>query len=190
MGGRGFSARRLGKAGWLAGRAHRSVRAPRSARFTRTRTGQDVTLIPFGVSTNRNAQRDGTPSHTRGQSKRTVVTSPAFLPERVLCDCGFSPIAGRFRPRVTPLDAGAFLFLRPRSAPAPREPLNTPRVAATEAFRDEMPHLPTEATRSPWQVPCASGATADRPRSWQLSPVPPGFGAMASSALLRGLRIE
>src|SRR5439155_17766425 len=35
------------------------------------------------------------------------------------------------------------------------EPLNRSRVAATEAFRDEM----HEATRSPWRVPWASGAT-------------------------------
>src|SRR5882724_1603974 len=63
--------------------------------------------------------------------------------------------------------------------PGSKEPLNKPRVAATEAFRDEMPHLPTEATRCPWQAPRASGATADRPLSWQLSPVPSGFGAMA-----------
>ena len=46
-----------------------------------------------------------------------------------------------------------------------------------------------EATRRPWQAPRASGATADRPRSWQLSPVPSGLRAGHSSALLRGLRI-
>jgi hypothetical protein len=40
-------------------------------------------------------------------------------------------------------------------------------MAATAAFRDEM----REATRSPWQAPWASGATADRARSWQMSPV-------------------
>src|SRR6266513_6475849 len=72
-------------------------------------------------------------------------------------------------PRGRPTAAGALI----------REPLHKPRVAATEAFRDEMPHLPTEATRRPWQAPRASGATPDRPRSWQLSPVPSGFGAMA-----------
>ncbi len=66
-----------------------------------------------------------------------------------------------------------------------KEPLNKSRVAATEAFRDEM----REATRRPWQAPRASGATADRPRSWQLSPVPSGLRAGHSSALLRGLRI-
>jgi len=47
---------------------------------------------------------------------RTVVTSPAFLPERVPYGCEFSPIAGRFWPRVTPLDAGAFLYLLPERA--------------------------------------------------------------------------
>ena len=50
-----------------------------------------------------------------GQYLQTVVTSPAFLPERVPYGCEHSPIAGRFRPRVTPLDAGAFLFVRPPS---------------------------------------------------------------------------
>src|SRR6266508_4363419 len=49
-----------------------------------------------------------------------------------------------------------------------REPLNKSRVAATEAFRDEL----HEATRSPWQAPMGErGDTADRPES----PVPFGF---------------
>jgi len=59
-------------------------------------------------------------------------------------------------------------------------------MAATKAFRDET----REATRSPWQGPVGERRDkADRPRSCQMSPVPSGFGAMASSALLRGLRI-
>ena len=62
------------------------------------------------------------------------------------------------------------------------EPLTKPRVAATEARRDEM----HEATRSQWQAPLASGATQQIARP---APSRPGFAAMASSALLRGLRI-
>src|SRR5437016_381453 len=42
---------------------------------------------------------------------------------------------------------------------SPKAPRHKPRVAATEACRDEMPYLPTEATRRPWQAPRASGAT-------------------------------
>jgi len=69
-----------------------------------------------------------------------------------------------------------------RRTEPPKEPLNKSRVAATAAFRDEL----REATRSPWQAPMGERRDkADRPES----PVPPGFGAMASSALLRGLRI-
>src|SRR5438552_6248228 len=50
----------------------------------------------------------------------------------------------------------------------PKEPLNKSRVAATEAFRDEL----HEATRSPWQAPMGERRdTADRPES----PVPFGF---------------
>src|SRR6266700_3032579 len=63
-----------------------------------------------------------------------------------------------------------------------REPLNKPRVAATEAFRDEM----REATRRPWQAPRASGATK------QIARKAPSLRVSAqwhSSALLRGLRI-
>ena len=55
------------------------------------------------------------------------------------------------------------------------------RVAATGTFQDEM----REAARSPRQAMGERRDKADRPES----PVPPGFGAMASSALLRGLRI-
>src|SRR5256886_12843712 len=63
-----------------------------------------------------------------------------------------------------------------------REPLNKSRVAATEAFRDEM----REATRRPWQAPRASGATM------QIARKAPSLRVSAqwhSSALLRGLRI-
>jgi len=62
------------------------------------------------------------------------------------------------------------------------EPLNKSRVAATEAFRDEM----REATRRPWQAPRASGATK------QIARKAPSLRVSAqwhSSALLRGLRI-
>src|SRR5882762_5742798 len=49
-----------------------------------------------------------------------------------------------------------------------REPLNKPRMAATEAFRDEM----REATRSPWQAPMGERRDkGDRPES----PGPFGF---------------
>jgi len=64
----------------------------------------------------------------------------------------------------------------------PKEPLNKSRVAATEAFRDEM----REATRRPWQAPRASGATK------QIARKAPSLRVSAqwhSSALLRGLRI-
>src|SRR6266853_5727833 len=92
--------------------------------------------------------------------------------------------------RATDGIARSYLQITRRVPARPiREPLNESRVAATEAFRDEMPYLSTEATRRPWQAPRASGATADRPRSWQLSPVPSGLCAEHSSALLRGLRI-
>src|SRR6266568_4531619 len=64
-----------------------------------------------------------------------------------------------------------------------REPLNKSRVAATEAFRDEM----REATRRPWQAPRASGATK------QIARKTPSLRVSAqwhSSALLRSLRIR
>ena len=61
--------------------------------------------------------------------------------------------------------------MRPLDRFSPRrrmEPLNKSRVAATEAFRDEM----HEATRSQWQAPIGERRdTADRPES----PVPSGF---------------
>src|SRR5437016_2700317 len=67
-------------------------------------------------------------------------------------------------------------------SPRAKEPLNKSRVAATEAFRDEM----REATRRPWQAPRASGATK------QIARKAPSLRVSAqwhSSALLRGLRI-
>src|SRR6266480_3230909 len=101
-----------------------------------------------------------------------------------------APVAGKCHSHsAARLNREISMTALPSPALPVREPLNKPRVAATEAFRDEMPHLPTEATRRPWQAPRASGATADRPRSWQLSPVPSGLRAGHSSALLRGLRI-
>src|SRR5437016_1532315 len=63
-------------------------------------------------STNRRERPRGTLAPDTGQCLQTVATSPAFLPERVPYGCEHSPIAGRFRPRVTPLDAGAFLLVR------------------------------------------------------------------------------
>ena len=63
-----------------------------------------------------------------------------------------------------------------------REPLNKSRMAATEAFRDEV----REAMRRPWQAPRASGATK------QIARKAPSLRVSAqwhSSALLRGLRI-
>src|SRR5437016_12684373 len=65
-----------------------------------------------------------------------------------------------------------------RRAEPPKEPLNKSRVAATEAFRDEL----REAARSPWQAPMGERRDkADRPES----PVPPGFGAITRPAKLR-----
>jgi len=112
-----------------ASRAHRRREASRTVRGFARGDAEARRKLPARLSgrdplthdrhsTNRREHGRGTLPPDTGQYPQTVATSPAFLPERVPYDCGYSPIAGRFRPRVTPLDAGAFLFLRP--APNPR----------------------------------------------------------------------
>src|SRR5258706_9911753 len=103
----------------------RILACARSERQARTRLGARHSLLTHAAcAANRMISRRnssfGTLFAPHGLILRTVVTSPAFLPERVSYGCDFSPIAGHFRPRVTPLDAGAFLFARPQREGAER----------------------------------------------------------------------